>query len=144
GVVNLKLQSASNNANFLDVDGSPGAPVPFRWEASAGQTYRVIVSRAPTGGPPFKYTLRGVYVAVDDPYEPNDTNATARPIGLGTTVRPYLFAGFKSSTLPDTAYRDCFSVQLAAGPASVVIAKVPHNLRMRFDVFDAITNVHVA
>ena len=68
-----------------------------------------------------------VYTGVNDVNEPNDDNAHATPLTLGTPAKGYLLAGFEQSTAPtDSAWEDRFKLTLpATGALRVVLSDLP-------------------
>jgi hypothetical protein len=135
GVVHLEVYSLNDKGRIGYSDGAGvGQSSFYFWAASPGQTYYV---RA-TGGSsaiPFEYTFAVSYTKIDDPYEPNDTRDTPKPIALGQAVTAYYFSGYKlSSAVSD---QDWYSVELTAGPLTASLTNVATNEKLQLDITNA-------
>ena len=126
----LKIYTASDNSEIVHgYATSDGGSLYFYWAAAPGQTYRIAVASFSAFKAPSRYTLKVTYTKVDDTFEPNDTRDTAKPITLGATAQPFIFAGYKAKQVDAAAYQDWFSVTLAAGMVTVKVEDVPTDIR---------------
>lgn len=72
---------------------------------------------------PLEYTMSAAFVAVDDAFEPNDTQANAKPIALGSSVQAFAFAGYGATpSVVQTGWYDWFKVTLPAGTPSLTLS----------------------
>ncbi|MFO7180594.1 MAG: dickkopf-related protein [Pseudomonadota bacterium] len=100
--------------------------------------YLSIARRAGTASESsFDYTLRVEYTAIDDPYEPNDTQLEPAAIAIGEPVKAYLFAGLESATASAADFEDWYSVEAEAGLLKVEIKDVPLDVRMQARVYES-------
>jgi hypothetical protein len=88
----------------------------------------------------YKYDLKVRYTKIDDTYEPNDTREAAKPITKGTPVSGYATAGYVTSEIADGAFDDWYSLDLAAGSATVKLDDVASNFWARVRILDASGN----
>jgi len=130
GYTDLAVYSGSDNAlihNEYTVES--GGPLHLYFAGAPGQTYRATVKNFSAFTEPHKYTLKITYTKVPDAFEPNDTRAMAKPITVGTPVMAYLYTGYRSSMLAPAEYMDWYTVQLAAGTATVKFSDPPPDVR---------------
>jgi hypothetical protein len=134
GALDLAVEVAGGvNREFIKSlpSAAAGMPIYFYWVAEPGTKYRVV-ARAKLGNPegldPFKYTLNLTYTKLDDPAEPNDTSAQAKPITVGTPFKGH----FSTTNTEDHLLRpgasiehEYFNVALAAGPVTIKVDDYP-------------------
>ncbi len=138
GKVEVKVFSATDNAQIDRVFTSDaGASQFFFWAAAPGQRYRLAVVGLQPFNAGFRYTLRAGYSRINDPFEPNDTRDTAKPITLGAANAAFMFAGHRSGAVESGAFRDWYSVILGAGMVNVRVDDVPTNVRVEAFLYDA-------
>jgi hypothetical protein len=104
------------------VTKTSGQPLYFYWPAMPGQTFKIHMKVVDQEW--FKYRLNVVWRPVVDMYEPNDTDATAKPIPVGTPIQAYYFPAFDMYGKPRVE-SDIYSVNLQPGMATVTVSDVP-------------------
>lgn len=126
GYADLQIYSASDNGSIdHEYSTDAGGSVRAYFAAASGQRYRIAVTNFAGFEKPFRYTLTATYNKVTDPFEPNDTRASATPITLGTPVTATLFAGHQSSMIDGREFDDFYKVEVAAGTVTAKVADVP-------------------
>jgi hypothetical protein len=102
----------------------------------AGATFRIKVERfSVTSATP--YTLTATFTGVNDTNEPNDDNAHATPLTIGTPASGYLFAGYEDGTPPmDIAWDDRFKVTVPEGEMTFTL-NVPPGIDGAITLYDA-------
>ena len=99
------------------------------WFAVApGQKYRLEVSTFTSDDKQYKYDMKVAYTKVDDTFEPNQSKADAKPLSKGVGLEAFLSAGLKSARPVDADMDDWYSIDLAAGKASIRLENVPNSL----------------
>jgi hypothetical protein len=106
--------------------------------AAAGSSFFLDVSNAYSSFATISQTfdMSATFVPVDDPYEPNDSSATAASISVGTPLTASPFAGYtSSSSTPMLDMADYYKVTLPAGIVRVTLtgAVVGHSLSLTLD-----------
>jgi hypothetical protein len=147
GRVGVTLYAASDNTVVLEPLASLnlGSSVFLHFSAAPGQRYRVLVNSGPDFKTPFRYTVTATYTKIDDPYEPNDSRAAAKPIAVGTPITAYLHAGFKTGhiiydngRIGPTATDDFYKVTLGPGMVTAVVDNAASDLRVVLTVYDGL------
>jgi hypothetical protein len=137
GGVDVIAQSAADNGNIQESDGSSGVSVFFWFNAKAGATFRLSVDVYTGGASAIPYTLRVDYKGVPDDNEPNDLRAQATPMTFGTPIHGYLFAGFENSTsVADAAWEDWFKVTLDGTPVQIALTDIASDIGASVDLYD--------
>src|SRR5690606_5510293 len=140
GAVLVEAYSAINNDRvYYDDPISVGRSVFGYFTAAPGAAFYIAVAlrKGTQSEDAFDYTLRVEYTAIDDPYEPNDTQLEPAAIELGEPVKAHLFAGLESATASAADFEDWYSVEAEAGPLTVEIRDVPLDVRMLARVYDS-------
>jgi hypothetical protein len=133
----VKVQTASDNAEIATkYVTTPGQSVKLWFAAAPGTAYRVAVADFAGFTAEYKYDLKLTYTKVNDTFEPNDKREDAKPLTLGTPVDAYIFAGFKSATIPQSDYDDWYSVTLAAGAVTMKVENVPADVTPEVELYD--------
>jgi hypothetical protein len=106
--------------------------------AAAGASFFIDVSNYYSSFATISQTfdMSATFVPVDDPYEPNDSRATAATLPVGTPITASPFAGYTSnSTSPGLDMYDYYKVALPAGIVKVTLtgAQAGHALSLTLD-----------
>jgi hypothetical protein len=80
--------------------------------------------------------MLAAYTPLADPYEPNDTRDTAKPIPLGTPITAFESTGYVGAPYDGAAFADWYSVPLAAGTVTIKMSNVPTDIRGDIYLFD--------
>ena len=137
--VSTTAYAAFDNGEFISTNNpTQGGSAFLYFAGKAGATFRLKVERYITLSAPTPYTLTATFTGVNDTNEPNDTNATATPITLGTAASGYLFAGYEASTAPNpTVWEDRFKITLPQGDATFTLT-VPPDIDGEIDLYNAL------
>jgi hypothetical protein len=107
------------------------------WFAAAPSTEYVVSVQdefGDTSNAP--YTLTPMFMPADDPSKPNDSEATATPITLGTPVQSLAMHGYTSSdSLSDPGWISYFQVDLGSTPATVSVTNVPAEIAIEAQIY---------
>ncbi len=136
GALSVRFRAEGDNGDvFTTYTATAGGNLSAYFAAAPGRKYYVQVE--PFSGEKFVYTMKATYTAVADAFEPNDTKATATPIELNTGYSAYYFAGYTGAAAPtEEQLADYYSVDLAAGPATVKLRNMPGTLTGYIHVFN--------
>lgn len=141
GNVSVELWSAADNGSFASsYTVTKGASVYAYFNAEPSATFRISVQPfSSTIEGPTQYSLLAQYHPVSDAHEPNDLRTMATPITVGEPVEAYLFAGWKNSTsIPDEAWHDWYSLNLAVGSSRTVLSIVASDINGSIDLYDSL------
>jgi hypothetical protein len=107
------------------------------WFAAAPATEYVVSVQDLFGEASYSaYTLTATFTPADDPHKPNDSEATATPLTLGTAVQSLAMHGYTSSdSLSDPGWTSYFQVTLGSTPATVSVTNVPAELTLEAQVY---------
>jgi hypothetical protein len=125
--VSFTAYAVHDNGEFLGASNSTAGGSVFGYFAGkAGATFRIKVEPYLSVSAPTAYTLTATFTGVNDTNEPNDDNAHATPITIGTPVSGYLFAGYEDHSAPaDAAWDDRFKITLPQGEMTFTLAVPP-------------------
>jgi hypothetical protein len=139
GSLSTTVYAAFDNGEFVSTNNPTSGGSAFLYFAGkAGATFRLKVERYLGVTAPTPYTLTATFTGVNDTNEPNDNNASATPLTVGTPASGYLFAGYESSTAPlDATWEDRFKITLPEGQATITFA-VPPDIDGEIDLYDAL------
>jgi hypothetical protein len=139
GNIEATVFAVHNNGEFLGIyNGTQGGSVFGYFAGKAGATFRIRVGRYTTVGMPTPYTLTATFTGVNDVNEPNDVNAQATPLTIGTPISGYLFAGHEDSSPPAAAaWDDRFKVTLPEGQMTFTLV-VPPDMDGQITLFNAL------
>jgi hypothetical protein len=113
---------------YYEAAAKGGEPLNLRWATAPGQKYTMWLDTGFQEGRNWsRYGFQVRYTRVEDPFEPNNSVAEARPIPLGMPVQAYFFAGNAASGTTSNA-DDYFSLDLQPGPVTVRLDQVPANI----------------
>src|SRR5690606_15040099 len=82
-------------------------------------------------GFPCPYTIAARFKSVDDPFEPNDKRGDATLLELDESIEAFLFAGYTSSSIVQSAFDDWYEIELAEGSVSVQLSNIPGSVSTR-------------
>ena len=137
GALDVQLDSATDNSKIGEIyKVNEGTSINGYLAVAPGHTYRIAVSQFTYTKVPFRYTMTATYTATADFFEPNDTKATAKPIGVGTAINAYQSAGYVTDTYSGDSFADWYSVVLAAGPPTIKFIPVPTDIPGDLSLFD--------
>jgi hypothetical protein len=123
----LSEQYADNSGQSLTV-----------WFAAApGQKYRIDTHGLGGTSADVKYTMKASYTKVDDTFEPNDTQGTAKALTSGTPVNAFMFTGYKGGSITDTEYADWYTVNVTGSTLTAVAENVPTDVEVYMEAFDS-------
>ncbi len=137
--VGFTTYAAADNGEFqTGSNATEGGSVFAFFAGKAGAKFRVRIARYIGWTAAAPYTITASYTGVNDVNEPNDDNATATNITIGTPVQGYLFAGHEVSTKPaDTAWEDRFKVTVPQGMMTFTLA-VPPDIDGQIKLYNAL------
>ncbi|MCW7071960.1 MAG: Ig-like domain-containing protein [Methanophagales archaeon] len=131
---NIELYGANNN-HLGGTTGSAGADTEYSYDLSPGWYYFRIRDYA---GKRYTdpYTLNVTLAEIPDAYEPNGDFASAKEIGLGTAVKPYIFGA---------GDYDWFKVNLTkTGVLKIAVTNLPSAyMRANIELY-GVNNNHIA
>jgi hypothetical protein len=81
------------------------------------------------------YTLTATFMPADDPHKPNDSEALATPIVVGTPVQALAFHGYTSTDGADIGWWSFYQVDLTSAPATVSVTNVPAGIDLAVYVY---------
>jgi hypothetical protein len=138
GDVDVKIFAAADNGLITEqYADNQGASLTVWFAAAKSQKYRVVVSDFSGFPAEYKYTLQADYTKVNDTFEPNDTQATAKPLTVGTLVNAFMFTGYKGATIDETEFPDWYSVALTGTSITVSAESIPTDLTIWVELFDS-------
>lgn len=138
GGVDVKIFAAADNGQITEqYADNPGGNVTVWFGAAKGQKYRVVVSDFAGFSTEYKYTLQADYSKINDTFEPNDTQATAKPVTLNTPVNAFMFTGYKGASIDETEYQDWYSVALTGTSLTISAESIPTDLTIWVELFDS-------
>ncbi len=76
------------------------------------------------------YTLTATFTPANDPHKPNDNEALATPIVVGTPVQSLAFHGYTSTGGADIGWWSFYQVDLTSAPATVSVTNVPAGIQL--------------
>ena len=131
---NIELYGANNN-HLGGTTGSTGADTEYSYDLSPGWYYFRIRDYA-GGRYTDPYTLNVTLAEIPDAYEPNGDFASAKEIGLGTAVKPYIFGA---------GDYDWFKVNLTkTGVLKIAVTNLPSAyMRANIELY-GVNNNHIA
>ena len=131
---NIELYGANNN-HLGGTTGSAGADTEYSYDLSPGWYYFRIRDYA-GGRYTDPYTLNVTLTEIPDAYEPNQDFASAKEIGLGTAVKPYIFGA---------GDYDWFKVNLTkTGVLKIAVTNLPSAyMRANIELY-GVNNNHIA
>jgi hypothetical protein len=115
--------------------GESGADLDFYLALAPLGAYRMAISG--NGADLSRYTLTSKYTAIDDPYEPNDTQEQAVPINAGEPVEAYFFGFHEATAIGRRNFYDWYEVTLRDGSVDVVLTEVPLHAYGKVSLHDA-------
>ena len=121
----IRIAGSEGYLEILNGGGNPSASTQF--VAAPSVSYEVEVHEGSVSGTDEsqEVTVSWSLASVVDCFEPNDTVAQARPLALGETVEPFLFAGHTSNDWPSYEdHHDFFSVEVTTA-GQLTIELVP-------------------
>lgn len=127
GTVRFTAYAVHDNGEFMSANNATAGGSVFGYFAGkAGAKFRIKVEPYLSVSAPAAYTLSATFTGVDDTNEPNDDNAHATPITIGTPVSGYLFAGYEDHSAPaDAAWDDRFKITLPQGEMTFTLTVPP-------------------
>lgn len=129
--------AADNGMIGQEYADNDGQNLTLWFSVAPGNKYRVNTHSFISTSSDQKYTMKASYTKVDDTFEPNDTQATAKPLTLGTPVNAYMFTGYKGGSIGEAEYADWYSVTLAGTTINASIENVPTDVEIYMELFDA-------
>jgi hypothetical protein len=131
--------AAHDNGEFLGTYNVTQGGSAFGYFAGkAGAKFRIKVGRYTTVSAPTPYTLTATFTGVNDVNEPNDDNAHATPLTIGTPASGYMFAGYEDSTPPaGQAWDDRFKITLPEGEMTFTLT-VPSDIDGEIVLYNAL------
>jgi len=106
-----------------------------------GEKYRVRAANYVSSVGSYSYDVAFKYTKLVDAFEPNDTRELAKPIAKNSAVSAMMTAGYVRGELPNAAYDDWYSIDLAAGAVSLKLENVPNDAWLEVEVKDSKGNV---
>jgi hypothetical protein len=76
------------------------------------------------------YTLTATFTPANDPHKPDDSEALATPIALGSPVQSLAFHGYTSTGGADIGWWSFYQVNLTSAPATVSVTNVPAGIKL--------------
>jgi hypothetical protein len=139
GTTSMTVYAAHDNGEFISAHNATAGGSSFLYFAGkAGAKFRIKVERYISFAMPTAYTLTAAFTGVNDTNEPNDDNAHATQLTVGTPASGYLFAGYEDSTAPaESAWEDRFKVTLPEGESTFTLT-VPPDIDGEIDIFNAL------
>jgi len=139
GNTSMTVYAAHDNGEFIEAHNVTSGGSSFLYFAGkAGAKFRIKVERYVAFSMATPYTLTAAFTGVNDTNEPNDDNAHATPITVGTPASGYFFAGREDSTPPaETAWEDRFKVTLPEGQSTFTLT-VPPEIDGEIDIYNAL------
>jgi len=138
GTVSFTVYAVHDNGEFLTESSSTAGGSAFGYFAGkAGAKFRIKVEPYLSVSAPMAYSLTATFTGVDDTHEPNDDNAHATPITVGTPVSGYIFAGYEDHSAPaDAVWDDRFKITLPEGEMTFTLT-VPPDMDGEIELFNA-------
>ncbi len=136
----MAVYSASDNGVIESAyNATSGGSAFLYFAAKAGATFRVKVDRFGGVAMPTAYRFTATFYPVNDVNEPNDDNAHATALTVGTAVNGYFFAGQLDSTPPAAAaWEDRFKVNLPAGDATIALTNIASDISGSVKLYNAL------
>jgi hypothetical protein len=123
----IKIYTAADQTVLAEIASQTSQQSVFVYAAVApGASYYVAVNPTTGTATPARYTLLVTYTAIADPYEPDDTRATAATISLNQMITAYMFAGYATQTIG--LFDDYYKVALQSGSVTINVPTSPMNV----------------
>jgi len=138
GSLDATLYAAHDNGELEgNYNTTSGGSVFFYFAAKPGATFRLKVARFGGVAMPTAYRLTATFNPVPDANEPNDDNAHATALTVGTAINGYFFVGHEDSTAPaDAAWEDRFKVNLPAGDVTIALSNIASDISGSVKLFN--------
>jgi hypothetical protein len=126
-----------DEGEFLsNYNSTSGGSIFGAFAGKAGATFRIKVERFSVSAAT-PYTITATFTGVNDTNEPNDDNAHATPLTIGTPASGYFFAGYEDHIAPlDAAWEDRFKVTVPEGDMTFTL-NVPPAIDGEISLYDA-------
>lgn len=122
-------QRGKDDAGLTKASFEVGSGQPLR--IAAGQFFNVAPNQYPV-----QYSLQWQYVGKLDCYEPNNSEAEAKEIAIGQTIRASMLAGMTGNTLSQKGREDWYKFTVdSPRRVAIVLAQLPTNIRFKLDVY---------